>query len=729
VGIETNLIKKYCYFTEGASTRTTKLLRGLFDVGGNRFRATDNPGMIASYLHPKLLGQIIGKVLKGEKRNLKDVVFKDQIFKDLDKKILRKLKNDFNNTFLNPLMDSLKECGYIADNKVKQIYPAYFTFNILYSFAYLKYTSRQDIANFFAGLKKELGDKIEIPKINDTWLNDRYIEGDADPKIFAQTKKSDEIDRDYEKLLFTALYLNYKQKGLPPIAAYTNILLRCDGTSVTFPDCFENTIRMLTNFIAYDVQTDSFDSKKLGGAADRNLKSFYQKNSSAMENDIDRQETRSAYVIDVLQGIQYSVWRSIIAKDTGEIYDLEDNKRCTAFIFIDTPDTVPDDNKTKDVFEITINKKVYNLPIITFGNQCYAVIDKNLRDKVCTLNLRSMVRNIVVVMLHLLGISFDEPMNKLFFKENFVTDYFTELCERLGWTIQESNNCGPQSNFDEPEDFNIYIQTESDSQFDIQVEYEFHGQINSRVQGRVPTEAEGTFSNPCAQFLKQEKDSLKRMLFTQLLVAMAQSEKIPVDAKDYVMQFYKFLCLNLLQDSDKLAVIGEFCQKGYLDIKDLGMRLLFRILFKNLVNRLGVVIGDWNQQNTLIEKIKNCLDNTFVIEVVGEHLVQSKAFDLIGDLLISPVFKEIKEKNLWFRKAIDAACAGVRFQQGLLLKEAHELFYRLYEWGQGLDEAVQVSKEVLESGIFGEGKEDEQWVEKILNDAQDRKKELESKKA
>lgn len=575
------------------------------------------------------------------------------------------------------IIDSLDECD---QSRSDVIFSPHTTHMILLGFVYKACSqNRSTLATFYKTLNQKLDNRLLNSPLDDAWNADvikTVTQQEALATVGALLEQP--LQDNFETFVYFMFQSLFQSNSLPtPVGyaiakfVYFKGATAEDDKSVTFPDCMENALRNFINIMSYNRETDRFDlsylKKRLGfdGNFNPNLEAFYQNYFNPSEAGL--LEAHNAWV-ELISNIPYVVY---IDKTPSSGYTTN---------FVRVSDSAGEAVKTY------CSLKEYS--IIADDNYGY--------------NLRPSIKNLILVINHLLNLNLFENSEKAFIQDNFIEVYFPLLCKKLGvQTYYFSVN--PQANEDSANlditeidgmDFSnpiytsmVFIDSEKNKTVCKFMTKSSHGEF--KVYG-----GKGKFKDNLDTLLKkttvQYQGSLN-LLRTEIL----NREEIYLDHVKSQPQFmYEYLFTLQLENTNQIEA-----------------------LINALKNYYGSSMPDRNVCNLLIKLAKKQPDGSYAEDLINKIYISflaakdakwtneaaERAFEAIsldeddwfainkGLFLMDALLKE----GVGFQKASELGREMVKSPNRERILRAVEIADKLANYAQGYESATEIVVEVI----------------------------------
>ncbi len=315
------------------------------------------------------------------------------------------------------LLAALNECDPI---NTESLYPEYTVEMILQAFVYkICEESREAMKAFYEELEKKLGAHIFLDNWKNSWT-DQGFEPITKKNAFNIIKKNlaeKSAQQIMEAEFEDFVYYSQQIRGLIQPTSFSRPQYNYSEKKATqsFPDCMDTAMRNFINLFAYDVTSDLLNAdslqKSLGAKQEilisDNLRLFL--NEFCLPSHTSTMKAHNRW-LDVISDIPYVVYNHKVNVKSGaeERRDSENGPR--GYI------KFPQGDLSEEKQSILRSRK-------------HELIDDDWKGY----ELKASVRNIIILLNHLLGLSlFEKPLSEEFFRPDFVTHYFPALCKRLG---------------------------------------------------------------------------------------------------------------------------------------------------------------------------------------------------------------------------------------------------------------------------------------------------------
>lgn len=358
------------------------------------------------------------------------------------------------------------------------------THNILLAFLYAKADSKQELRDYFLALNEVIDSSImNKPNttyfMSDSWLEATYTNNDVTrinqeiaTAIQSHQKrpllnrmkatalsfglicsKKFENDRYREKILDLGDTLSCDNAACYADIVYAEIINqnatsqipKISGhssystfNSMRFPDCVETALRMLSNIALFNVDDQSFTTKKLtqqGCTPTADVRAFYEYFSSALAPDETAMHNDWNDLVSNLPRVSYLRMASHTTNPSKQ--SNHPPAGCSGFIYGIDAQRYGAQRRTINFGYVKNEHDVYlpyaeEFSIITINGKDYCIVDPT---HYFLYELAPTLSNAIIVLNNLLGLNLysAEQEEELLSKTTFNTTYFPQLCTKLGW--------------------------------------------------------------------------------------------------------------------------------------------------------------------------------------------------------------------------------------------------------------------------------------------------------
>lgn len=424
-------------YPEGDDTATAHLAHLLFHLLNKNFDVSVTQEM-QNVLVPKKIGTVIG-VLEKLRQESDEKNFEEKFRKAITYKENREASSEFVinaqcfgggkkagnalHRFIILIKGSLKECGYFGEQKelpAAKTFAPFTTYTLFLSALCRKMQNKNDLVDYFkaivrsydSGKKQDPGtsliftrkDGVCLP-FQECWRNelfdtsiDKLQMQEQRRKIFEEIeqKKDDREELgayffdNFESIVFCEVWDKYHTGDVPPMINYNDDTLFAGRQ---FIDCGEMAVFNVCNIFLYDPDLGAIKNTEKYGK----LHDFYQKYKLSCFDSIDA----------------HNAWAEIVANVPGCVYGQGTNGG-KYYIRFDR------DNSQDENFMVGSHK-------LTLVSPSHPKLYELMLD----------LRSFIIIMDHLFdfGIFKGKDLWGEYKKPNFITQYFTKVIDKFGWTV------------------------------------------------------------------------------------------------------------------------------------------------------------------------------------------------------------------------------------------------------------------------------------------------------
>ncbi|HSW75711.1 MAG TPA: hypothetical protein VLG50_01595, partial [Candidatus Saccharimonadales bacterium] len=310
------------------------------------------------------------------------------------------------NSFINSLLDGLK----LQQAGPDQVYAQNTVQEILLGYMLAKSHNRSDLENYFKAFLRD--DNFVLPE-------EMYTDQEIIQHLASQVNIKD--FKPFADLMCAFTYQEKYASKFPKIVEGND---RVEYQGVSFADCMETAMRNLVNIVTY--LEGKLGIVPEGLTMNPQLQKFYQiplnsDNASVGHKDVHQNWT------DVIENIEGASYDYLVYQNQKIASD------CDGFIFIDNFKGL---DKKLPKKSVELNGKTIDLLKKKVGGRNYLLVAKNPDLFGC--ELMPNISNMVVVLNNLFNLHL-YPSSKDIIEPDFASKYLQLVCEKLGWTLQDSS--------------------------------------------------------------------------------------------------------------------------------------------------------------------------------------------------------------------------------------------------------------------------------------------------
>ncbi len=572
--------------------------------------------------------------------------------------------------FATSLIGSLKECN---DN----LYVKSSTQGIILGYLLATSNTREDLQEYFRGF------------LNDDSFS---LKEEQYSKEEIETALSKVIDvQNFTELADCVSLYFYKYRyasALPKIEVYRQVNYR----GISFPDCMDTTIRMLTNIVTYSLGSNTVLGVLPEGLKfNKAIEKFYQANElNRSIAEIGNQSVHQDW-IQVISNISNCIYKSIVHNEKRiTCVDI----RVNGFIPVDIEFTANQSGKIQiqdveyESYDLKIGSQVYVVAKKQLEGEIYLLIPKRLNLVCC--EIRPNLRNVITALNYIFDLNLYSSINDIF-EQDFISKNFEKICKKFQWkTNIELSSLDKNKNLIIPiivKDSNFWINIYTDAHGYIFKEYE----IKQKVR----------LTN------YQTVDSfIKSMILSSSLMTLDELELIPPSLfKNSYISFRRYALSGLLNQIKlkyrHMLIPHEL--KNYLKL------IVIKILMQGNINLFELKFL-FNDEKLIFEDIG------FSKDFISSFRFNSEEIN-----------EQLKKATRLLLQAVDYYDRGMRMSEGL--NEPFGILYRFSKYGllthKSLDEIEETIKNVLRDEYHNDFQVEE-YCNSIIDQLQDIKAEIKS---
>lgn len=565
-------------------------------------------------------------------------------------------------SLIDLIPESLVECGYFNyDASKTYMYVPYMTQSLFSAFLYYRAENRQELLDYF----NELG--LLPPAVEQdqqAWLDQQFDKLSIN-KIIAglegqQERSLEEIFNGgiSEEQILAELFDQYRSTTLPPFSNYVSNVSVPGFSSITFPDCMETTIMNCYN---------SFRGGEIKG--------------------VESKKTHNEWV-ERVANIPFCVYGGIIEKNTGRYIPQLTGlgiENYEGFIY------GPPAPQEQTEF---VNVLGEQMPIMRAHGKKYILVDQ---DKYYLYELRPSLYNLIVLLNRLMNTELYQAQDHeqewaILSQENFVSNHFDALWEKLGWSRDRAGGMS----LDSARSIQFTLTKEND-QFILQI-HPGHG-----------------VAMPQKAVLKRYRDIFRLKIFTKIMNFKGQSHTEDdaqyitdvgmlyhpqtIEIIDRVSYPWKLFCLfsKTLLDKDKAEIGKQVLESNEVMLLHLAAQWAMNTVLANrnisdlLFARISS-IQEISKKNMLFSSILGVALQAFFHEIIFAGY-DMRTVHMLSNNLINRILKH----NQGFEQVTLVAMESVKSAHVTTYCTGLELFINLVRYGKQLEQAILVATEAVKS--------------------------------